>query len=179
MSLCGHCLGQYPGTPSHGPACAVWLMVGYPLMRPAGHQSIGLWRLGYGGAAGWGGMKWLITLHCFYLFLFYFTNKCYPSREVAPCITVCESKYGINKPSRVSVSQIYVSYSCNYDDKMILTWLYKHKQGIRNFQTQNWRITHATTSSVWHHALLPFVRDVLTKKSKPTWVPFGWLYLRE
>ena len=32
-----------------------------------------------------------------------------------------ESKYGTNKPSRVSVSQRYVLYSCNYDNKMILT----------------------------------------------------------
>ena len=32
-----------------------------------------------------------------------------------------ESKYGTNKPSRVSVSQMYVLYSCNYDNKMILT----------------------------------------------------------
>ena len=36
-----------------------------------------------------------------------------------------ESKYGTNKPSRVSVSQMYVLYSCNYDNKMILTWLEK------------------------------------------------------
>ena len=32
-------------------------------------------------------------------------------------------KCGTNKPSRVSVSQIYVLYSCNYDNKIILTWL--------------------------------------------------------
>ena len=30
-----------------------------------------------------------------------------------------ESKYGTNKPSWVSVSQVYVLYPCNYDNKMI------------------------------------------------------------
>ena len=33
-----------------------------------------------------------------------------------------ESKYETNKASRNSVSQIYVLYSCNYDNKMILTF---------------------------------------------------------
>ena len=30
-----------------------------------------------------------------------------------------ESKYGTNKPSWVLVSQVYVLYPCNYDNKMI------------------------------------------------------------
>ena len=45
-----------------------------------------------------------------------------------PCITIYELKYGTNKPSWVSVSQIYVLYPCNYDNKIILTWLWLGKK---------------------------------------------------
>ena len=39
-----------------------------------------------------------------------------------------ESKYGTNKPSWVSVSQVYVLYPCNYDNKMVFDfdfWLWR------------------------------------------------------
>ena len=32
-----------------------------------------------------------------------------------------KSKDGTNKPNRVSISQLYVLYSCNYDNEIILT----------------------------------------------------------
>ena len=57
------------------------------------------------------------------LLLFVFLLTIVASAWRLPCITMYESKYGTNKPSWVSISQVYVLHPCNYDYKMILTWL--------------------------------------------------------
>ena len=78
-------------------------------------------------------MNWLITPHCFYLFLL---TSIIPTYRF-PCIAMCESNYGYgkNKLSRVSVSQIYVLYSCNYNKKWLWLWLMRPEYSKRCWST--------------------------------------------
>ena len=112
-----------------------WSGTRWCVQRVPGHRSsCGDWEIGArdGGPggdwrrhapSGWDGYCVHQLSHNTLLFLFYFfTNKCYPSIEVAKYYHVWV-EIRDKKTSSVSVSQIYVLYSCNYDNKIILTWL--------------------------------------------------------
>ena len=64
-----------------------------------------------------------------------------------------ESKYGTNKPSWVSVSQVYVLYPCNYDNKMIFDFDFDFDLHPNKRLSKQWRgwWFQTLSSPLWRH----------------------------
>ena len=69
-------------------------------------------------------MNWLITLYCFYFFLFFFTNKCYPT-HVLPCMS--QNTGQINPAGFQSLKWMYYIHVIMII-KWFWLWLWQHRE---------------------------------------------------